>query len=172
MTQIFRPDLFPCTSLLDSPLLAFLELRSQAPCFLLSFWPAYASSLWAQWSSHVQTFAVETPHPPQFSELNSTAKSCTSWLPTVQIYTSHIKHRQKSQEVKKHSLSAGLRWCTLLIPAFGRHRQQISEFEANLVYRVSSRAPRATQRNPLSTTQNSKTNQTNVKTKTKNYLSG
>ena len=34
-----------------------------------------------------------------------------------------------------------------LIPALGR---QMSEFEANLVYRVSSRTARATQRNPVS----------------------
>jgi hypothetical protein len=33
-----------------------------------------------------------------------------------------------------------------LIPALGR---QISEFEANLVYRVSSRTARAIQRNPV-----------------------
>jgi hypothetical protein len=34
-----------------------------------------------------------------------------------------------------------------LIPAL---RRQISEFEASLVYRVSSRTARATQRNPVS----------------------
>jgi hypothetical protein len=37
-----------------------------------------------------------------------------------------------------------------LIPALGRQRQGISEFEASLVYRVSSRTARATQRNPVS----------------------
>ena len=36
-----------------------------------------------------------------------------------------------------------------LIPALGRQRQRISEFQASLVYRVSSRATRATQRNPV-----------------------
>jgi hypothetical protein len=36
------------------------------------------------------------------------------------------------------------------IPALGRQRQVISEFEASLVYRVSSRTARATQRNPVS----------------------
>jgi hypothetical protein len=41
-------------------------------------------------------------------------------------------------------------WCTSLIPAEleGRGRW-ISEFEASLVYRVSSRTARATQRNPV-----------------------
>jgi hypothetical protein len=37
-----------------------------------------------------------------------------------------------------------------LIPALGRQRRRISEFEASLVYRVSSRTARATQRNPVS----------------------
>jgi hypothetical protein len=37
-----------------------------------------------------------------------------------------------------------------LIPALGRQRQADFEFEASLVYRVSSRIARATQRNPVS----------------------
>jgi hypothetical protein len=37
-----------------------------------------------------------------------------------------------------------------LIPALGRQRQAISEFEASLVYRVSSRTARTAQRNPVS----------------------
>jgi hypothetical protein len=37
-----------------------------------------------------------------------------------------------------------------LIPALGGRGKQISEFEASLVYRVSSRIARATQRNPVS----------------------
>ena len=39
-------------------------------------------------------------------------------------------------------------WWSHLLPALGRHGQAISEFEASLVYRVSSRTARATQRNP------------------------
>jgi hypothetical protein len=46
-------------------------------------------------------------------------------------------------------------WCTPLIPG-GRGRR-ISEFEANLVYRVSSRTARATQRNPVSKNKNKQT---------------
>jgi hypothetical protein len=39
---------------------------------------------------------------------------------------------------------------THLIPALVRQRQvDLSEFEASLVYRVSSRTARATQRNPV-----------------------
>jgi hypothetical protein len=57
-------------------------------------------------------------------------------------------------------------WCTPLIPALGRQRQVISEFEASLVYRVSSRTARATQRNPASKNQNQiKPKQKNKKTK-------
>jgi hypothetical protein len=41
-------------------------------------------------------------------------------------------------------------WCTPLIPAL--RRQRISEFEASLVYKVSSRTARAIQRNPVSKT--------------------
>jgi hypothetical protein len=37
-----------------------------------------------------------------------------------------------------------------LIPALGRERQAISEFEASLLYKVSSRTARAIQRNPVS----------------------
>jgi hypothetical protein len=53
----------------------------------------------------------------------------------------------------------------------GGRGRQISEFEASLVYRVSSRTARATQRNPVSKQQqqqqNKQTNQ-NKKQKTKN----
>jgi hypothetical protein len=37
-----------------------------------------------------------------------------------------------------------------LIPSLERQRQAISEFEASLVYRVSSRTAKAIQRNPVS----------------------
>jgi hypothetical protein len=52
-----------------------------------------------------------------------------------------------------------------LIPAPGRKRQvDYCEFEANLVYRTSSRTARTTQRNLVSKTTNP--NQTNKQTKT------
>jgi hypothetical protein len=41
-------------------------------------------------------------------------------------------------------------WRTPLIPALGRQRQADSEFEASLVYKVSSRTARAIKRNPVS----------------------
>jgi hypothetical protein len=44
----------------------------------------------------------------------------------------------------------------------GRRGRQISEFEASLVYKVSSRTARATKRNPVS---KNKTNKTNKQTK-------
>jgi hypothetical protein len=45
--------------------------------------------------------------------------------------------------------------------------RQISEFEASLIYKVSSRTTRATQRNPVSKNQNKQTNKTkNKQTKT------
>jgi hypothetical protein len=51
-----------------------------------------------------------------------------------------------------------------LIPTLGRQRGRwISEFEARLVYKVSSRTARDTQRNPVS-----KNKKTKGKTKTKN----
>jgi hypothetical protein len=43
-----------------------------------------------------------------------------------------------------------------LIPALGRQRQTDSEFEASLVYKVSSRTARAIQRNPVSKKQTNK----------------
>jgi hypothetical protein len=41
-----------------------------------------------------------------------------------------------------------------VIPALERQRRWISEFEASLVYRVSSRTAKATQRNPVSKNKN------------------
>ena len=42
-------------------------------------------------------------------------------------------------------------WRTPLTPALGRQRQAyLYEFEASLVYKVSSRTARTTQRNPVS----------------------
>jgi hypothetical protein len=50
----------------------------------------------------------------------------------------------------------------------GGRGRQISEFEASLVYRVSSRIARATQRNPVSKSKAKQTNkQTNKTNKTK-----
>jgi hypothetical protein len=54
-------------------------------------------------------------------------------------------------------------WQTPLILALGRQRQAdfwISEFEASLVYKVSSRTARATQRNPASKTKTNKQTKT------------
>jgi hypothetical protein len=45
----------------------------------------------------------------------------------------------------------------------GGRGRQISEFEASLVYRVSSRAARATQRNPVSKNKRQKTTTTTTK---------
>jgi hypothetical protein len=54
--------------------------------------------------------------------------------------------------------------CVIYINAqhLGGRSRRISEFEASLVYRVSSRTARATQRNPVSTKQN-KTKQNKTK---------
>ena len=53
-------------------------------------------------------------------------------------------------------------WFMLLIPALGRQRQEdLCQFEANLVYKVSSRTAGATQRYPVSKNQNQPTNQPN-----------
>jgi hypothetical protein len=52
-------------------------------------------------------------------------------------------------------------WCTPLIPALGRQRQadfEDFEFEASLVYKVSSRTARAIQRNPVLKNQNNNNN--------------
>ena len=43
-----------------------------------------------------------------------------------------------------------------IIPALGGRGRQISEFEASLVYKVSSRTARAIQRNPVSKNQKKK----------------
>jgi hypothetical protein len=71
-------------------------------------------------------------------------------------------------EIQFH-LEVNIRFCILsrawwrmpLIPALGRQSRRISEFEASLIYKVSSRAARAIQRNPVS--KNQKKKQTNKK---------
>jgi hypothetical protein len=47
----------------------------------------------------------------------------------------------------------------------GGRGRWISEFEASLVYRVSSRTARATQRNPVSKNKNKQTNKQKTKIK-------
>jgi hypothetical protein len=70
-----------------------------------------------------------------------------------------IKHTKKDTK----DLRRGRVWWHMpLIPALGRQRQADFEFEASLVYRVSSRTARATQRNPVSKKQN-KTKQNKTK---------
>jgi hypothetical protein len=49
----------------------------------------------------------------------------------------------------------------------GGRGRQISEFEASLVYKVSSRTARATQRNPVLKNKNKQTKNKNKKKKTK-----
>jgi hypothetical protein len=50
-----------------------------------------------------------------------------------------------------------------LIPAVGGRGRWISEFEASLVYKVSSRTARAIQRNPVSNNNNNKKNKKQTK---------
>jgi hypothetical protein len=50
----------------------------------------------------------------------------------------------------------------------GGRGRWISEFEASLVYRVSSRTARATQRNPVSKNKEQKQKQNKTKNKSKN----
>jgi hypothetical protein len=61
-------------------------------------------------------------------------------------------------------MGARVWWCTPLMPARGRGRR-ISEFEASLVYKVSSMTARATQRNPVSKKQQQQKNNNNNKKK-------
>jgi hypothetical protein len=53
-------------------------------------------------------------------------------------------------------------WRTPIIPALGRGRR-ISEFEASLVYELSSRTARAIQRNPVRKNKNNNNNNNNNK---------
>jgi hypothetical protein len=101
----------------------------------------------------------------------------TYYVPEAGVRSVSVSHQRKqtskikenTEEKKKKSRPGGGGTC-LGIPALGRQRQQISEFEASLVYRVSSRTARAIQRNPVSGGEKKpKTNkQTKNKTKQKN----
>ena len=59
------------------------------------------------------------------------------------------------QVLCKNKTHARQWWCTFLIPALGRERQtDLSELEASLIYKASSRTARTvTQRNPVSKNQ-------------------
>jgi hypothetical protein len=61
---------------------------------------------------------------------------------TIQLHvtTSNVKYKEKKQKNKNK---------TCLAMQVGGRGRRISEFEASLVYRVSSRTARATQRNPV-----------------------
>jgi hypothetical protein len=61
---------------------------------------------------------------------------------------------------------AGLGGARLWSQHSGGRGRRISEFEASLVYRVSSRTARATQRNPVLKNKQTKKNQKNKKQKT------
>jgi hypothetical protein len=56
--------------------------------------------------------------------------------------------KKRKEKKKKKKNQAGQWWCTPLIPALRSQSQQISEFKASLIYRLSSRTARATQRRP------------------------
>jgi hypothetical protein len=52
----------------------------------------------------------------------------------------------------------------------GGRGRRVSEFEASLVYKVSSRTARATQRNPVSKTKQNKTKQNKTKQNKTDYI--
>jgi hypothetical protein len=57
---------------------------------------------------------------------------------------------QKKIYIGRKKKKARCWWCSPLILVLGRWRQEdLCEFLASLVYRVSSRIARATQRNPI-----------------------
>jgi hypothetical protein len=63
-------------------------------------------------------------------------------------------------------ISVSRAWCcTTLIPALGGRGRRISEFEANLVYKVSSRTARATKKKTCLEKQNKNKNKQTNKTK-------
>jgi hypothetical protein len=61
-----------------------------------------------------------------------------------------LKEFKKSSDPITKTCSCPAWWRMPLIPALGRRGSQISEFEASLVYKVSSRTTRAIQRNTVS----------------------
>jgi hypothetical protein len=72
-------------------------------------------------------------------------RTCLSYC-SIAVKRHHDKATHKRKEW----------WHTPLIPALGR-QADFYDFEANLVYRVSSRTARATQRNPVSNNNNNNT---------------
>ena len=60
-------------------------------------------------------------------------------------------HSVSKRMKQKPENQLGRWWCTPLIPALGRQRQEdLREFETSLVYRASSRTGSKAKRNPVS----------------------
>jgi hypothetical protein len=68
---------------------------------------------------------------------------------SLQVILSFVRDKRQMC-ILKMNCPAGRWWCTPLIQHLGDRGRWISEFEASLVYKVSSRTARATQRNPVS----------------------
>jgi hypothetical protein len=66
------------------------------------------------------------------------------------------KQNTTQQDTTRQTGLARQWWRMPVIPALGRQRRQISEFEASLVDRVSSRTASTAQRNPVSKNQPNK----------------
>ena len=80
---------------------------------------------------------------------DATARSPTGRVPLGNPIWQTCKIREPDWKLLfKEKLGAWWRWRTPLIPALRRQRD-LCEFQASLVYRVSSRTARATQRNPV-----------------------
>ena len=84
---------------------------------------------------------------PQGGRRKVNPASCP--LPSTACHNLRVLTYTYTQKIKR---LVGRWWGAPLIPALGRQRQvDFCEFEANLVYRVSSRTgSKATQRNPIS----------------------
>jgi hypothetical protein len=71
-----------------------------------------------------------------------------------------VTERRRSYSIRKTS-QAGSGGACLQSQHSGRRGKRISEFEASLVYKVSSRTARAAQRNPVSKNKKQTNKQTN-----------
>lgn len=78
------------------------------------------------------------------------------WRDDVKLTKNQQKEKKKS--FLKSYLLAAWWWCTPLIQHLGSRGRQISEFEASVVYGVSSGMARATWRKPVCKTNQNRTN--------------
>jgi hypothetical protein len=119
---------------------------------------------------------VHQHHSPAFLDLSAISSQKISWA-----FSTGLRQRRQAassteqlpssrSSMQKHCWPAGRGGTCLYSQHLGGRGRQISEFEASLVYKVSSRTAKATQRNPVSRNKKNKNKNKNKNKQTNKTL--